>query len=75
MSDERASFKDELGRLEAIVRQLESDDLDLDKALKLFEEGVRRLNAARDLLKASELTVKKVVEAADGSLRTKNIEP
>ena len=74
MSD-APSFKDELARLEAIVRQLESDDLDLDKALKLFEEGVTRLNAARDLLKTSELTVKKVVEAADGSLRTQKLEP
>ena len=75
MSDAKPGFKDELTRLEAIVRQLESDDLDLDKALKLFEEGVQRLNAARELLKASELTVKKVVEAADGSLRTRNVEP
>ena len=75
MSEGRPSFKDELARLEAIVRQLESDDLDLDKALKLFEEGVKRLNAARDLLKTSELTVKKVVEAADGSLRTQKLEP
>jgi exodeoxyribonuclease VII small subunit len=75
MSGDKSSFKDELTRLEAIVRQLESDDLDLDKALKLFEEGVTRLNAARDLLKMSELTVKKVVEAADGSLKTKALEP
>jgi exodeoxyribonuclease VII small subunit len=74
MTDERPAFKDELARLEAIVRQLESDDLDLDKALKLFEEGVKRLNAARELLSASELTVKKVVEAADGSLRTRDLD-
>ncbi len=65
-----ASFKEELERLEAIVRSLEQEDLDLDRALELFEEGVTRLKAARELLQQSELTVKRVLEAADGTLRT-----
>ena len=56
--------------MEAIVRALEQDDLDLDRALQLFEEGVTRLKAARELLQQSELTVKRVLEAADGTLRT-----
>ncbi len=38
-----AEFSKQLERLEAIVRRLESEDLDLDEALKLFEEGVERL--------------------------------
>lgn len=63
------SFKEELERLEVIVRALEQDDLDLDRALELFEEGVARLKAARELLQQSELTVKRVLEAADGTLR------
>jgi exodeoxyribonuclease VII small subunit len=42
-----AEFSKELERLEAIVRRLEADDLDLDEALKLFEEGVERLRVAR----------------------------
>jgi exodeoxyribonuclease VII small subunit len=63
-----------LTRLEAIVRELEADDLDLDGALQLFEEGVRRLKAARELLQESELKVKRVVEAADGTLRSRNID-
>jgi exodeoxyribonuclease VII small subunit len=71
---EKPSFREELARLEAIVRQLESDDLDLDRALEIFEEGVRRLKTARDLLQESELTVKRVLEAADGTLRTRNID-
>jgi exodeoxyribonuclease VII small subunit len=71
---ERPSFREELARLEAIVRALESDDLDLDRALEMFEEGVRRLKAARDLLQASELNVKRVLEAADGTLRTRKLD-
>jgi exodeoxyribonuclease VII small subunit len=52
------------------VRSLEQEDLDLDRALELFEEGVARLKTARELLQQSELTVKRVLEAADGTLRT-----
>jgi len=63
------SLADDLRRLEEIVRQLESSDLDLDPALALFEEGVARLRAARERLTAAEATVRKVLEDADGTLR------
>jgi exodeoxyribonuclease VII small subunit len=61
-------FAKQLERLEAIVRELEAEDLDLDAALKLFEEGVERLRAARDQLTQAELKVKKALkgESADG---------
>ncbi len=64
----RMSFGAELERLEAIVRNLEDSEVDLDEALKLFQEGVKRLKNARKLLQDTELTVKKVIDAADGSL-------
>jgi len=67
---QRPSFRAELERLEAIVRSLEDEDVDLDEALALFEEGVKRLKSARDLLRASELEVKRVLEAADGTIDT-----
>lgn len=70
MSGAAPSFRDELERLEAIVRELEDDTVDLDRALQLFEEGVGRLKRARELLARSELTVKRVVEDADGTIRT-----
>jgi len=55
-------FSKQLERLEAIVRRLESEDLDLDEALKLFEEGIERLRVAREQLSQAELKVKKVLE-------------
>jgi exodeoxyribonuclease VII small subunit len=74
MTKKKPSFRDELEQLEAIVRQLEKPDVDLDEALELFEQGVRRLKEARDLLEQSELTVKRVLEDADGTLRTDDLE-
>ncbi len=66
---ESPSLSQDLARLEEIVRRLESDDGDLDQALKLFEEGVGRLRQAREKLAAAETQVQKVLEEADGTLR------
>ncbi len=68
---------DELKRLEEIVRRLEDDSLDLDKALELFEEGVKRLKSAQGQLDAAEIRVRQVLsESADGSgpVRTEPID-
>lgn len=71
---EKPSFKSELERLEEIVRVLEGNSVDLDQALELFEEGVNRLKAAREFLEQSELNVKRILEAADGTLETGDLE-
>lgn len=57
------------------MRSLEQEDVDLDDALKLFEEGVQRLKTARELLRESEATVKQIVEEADGTLSEENGAP
>jgi exodeoxyribonuclease VII small subunit len=56
----RPTFAAQLERLEEIVRQLESQDLDLDLSLKLFEEGVEKLRAIRERLKSAEAKIKQV---------------
>jgi exodeoxyribonuclease VII small subunit len=71
---ELVSLGDELRRLEEIVRRLEADDMDLDHSLAVFEEGVRRLRSARDLLSEAELKVQQVLEEAGGSLRLADLD-
>jgi exodeoxyribonuclease VII small subunit len=68
------TIADELTRLEEIVRQLEADDVELDAALALFEEGVARLRAARERLAAADLKVQTVLEEADGELRLQDLD-
>jgi len=68
------SFAVELARLEEIVRRLEEQDLDLDQALKLFEEGVERLRAARERLAAADAKVKQVLSDQAGNLRIEDLD-
>ena len=65
---------EELSRLEEIVRKLEADDVELDTALALFEEGVARLRAARERLVAAELKVQAVLEEAGGDIRLTDLD-
>jgi exodeoxyribonuclease VII small subunit len=71
---EPLSFARQLERLEEIVRQLEGQDLDLDVALKLFEEGVERLREARDRLTAAEAQVKQVLADHAGRLKVEDFD-
>lgn len=67
------SISQDLSRLEEIVRRLEADDVELDAALALFEEGVARLRAARERLVSAEVKVQAVLEEA-GDLRLTDLD-
>jgi len=55
-----------LARLEQIVSELESDEVDLEASLALFEEGVRLADQVGKKLEAGELRIKQVLEKAEG---------
>ena len=76
MSAERTkrSLEDDLNRLDAIVRALETEDVDLDRALALFEEGVERLRTARERLSEAGLRLQQLREAADGELKLDDLD-
>ena len=60
-------FEDALLRLEAIVAELEGDQLELGRALSLFQEGVECMRVAASELAQAEGQVQRLVEQADGS--------
>lgn len=64
MSDEQTGemgLERRLKRLEEILSALESDDLDLEKSLALFEEGVGHIRQAERTLSAAALRVEEVL--------------
>ncbi len=58
---------DRLSRLEEITKRLEQDDLPLEEALVLFEEGVSLAADVKTALDEARLKVKTVLEQASGS--------
>lgn len=54
-----------LRRLDQIVAALEADDLDLERALKLFEEGVGHVRAAEKILAEAELRVEELLRQGE----------
>lgn len=60
------SYEEDIRRIETIVAELEREDLELDRALSLFEEGVRRLRDAAAALSRAEGQVRTLTEASGG---------
>jgi len=63
---ETQSFEAGLAALEERGRQLESGDLPLDDALRLFEEGVELARGCHDQLEAAEQRVAALTRGPDG---------
>jgi exodeoxyribonuclease VII small subunit len=61
------SFEERLTRLESIVAELEREELPLEQALRLFEEGIECLREASSQLSRAEAQVQRLVERSDGS--------
>ena len=56
------SLEQALARLDAIVNGLERDELELDEALRLFEEGIAQVRHAQKIIAAAELRIERLVE-------------
>ena len=62
------SFEQTLARLEQIATSLDRDDLPLEEALRLFEEGIAKLREANAALGEAEGKVQRLIEGAAGVL-------
>lgn len=58
-------FEQSLGELESVVKQLESADLPLEKALELFERGMHLSEACRKQLTEAETRVEILMKKGD----------
>lgn len=56
------SFENKLFELEAIVKKLESNEISLDEAIKLFEDGVKISDDCRKILETAERKIKTLTE-------------
>jgi exodeoxyribonuclease VII small subunit len=69
------SFEKNLERLDAIVRQLEDADLELEKALQLYEEGMKLSELCHKQLEEAEGRVDILTKKAGGKVVAEPFEP
>jgi exodeoxyribonuclease VII small subunit len=62
------TFEQALKRLEEIVEALETEDLNLDKSLQFFEEGVHLSRHCNQQLQAAEKRIDILLRQTDGTL-------
>lgn len=67
--EKKMSFEKSAERLEHIVKQLETGEAPLDKALELYEEGARLVKACRKMLEDAEQIVVTLQRGDDGSVQ------
>lgn len=72
-TDDELTLESRLRRLDQIVAALEGGDVELERGLALFEEGVGHIRKAEALLAQAELRVEELVGQAEG-LHTRPLE-
>lgn len=71
---EKITFGKAMERLEEITSKLESGDLELEKALDQFEEGVKLIKYCQEKLTQAGARVEKLVESIEGTLTSELLE-
>lgn len=61
-------FEEALGKLEVIVKQLETGELPLEEALDKFGEGIANAKLCFEKLNAAETQVDKILQQEQGQL-------
>jgi len=67
-------FEVALQRLESIVEQMESGEVDLDKSIKIFEEGNDLVKACLEKLNSAGDKIKKISADSQGNISLEDFE-
>lgn len=74
MTKNKSSFEKDFERLEEIALKLESGDITLDEALRLFEEGVALSKRLIETLNQAELKVNQLRKDLNGMIKKTKLE-
>lgn len=72
-AEEEQSFEEALSKLEQIVEEMDSGELDLDKMVNRFEEGSKLIKTCTAKLNEVEQKIEKLVKK-DGEIVTEPLE-
>lgn len=65
------SYEEALGKLETIVEEMESGDMELEKLINHYEQGMRLRKVCSDKLEQAEVKIKALEESMDGEFSVK----
>ena len=74
MSEKKMSFEESLNRLDKIVQDMESGEMELDAMISAFEEGQQLVKSCSKKLNEVEKKIEKVVKGAGGEITTEPFE-
>lgn len=74
MTDEEMPLGARIHRLQRIAAELDREDIELEDAMRLFEEGVMHLRAAEQLVSQAELRIERLLAAGKGA-RLDSVDP
>lgn len=66
--EEKASFEENMKKLEEIATELEKGDLDLDVSVSKFEEGMKISKECSEMLEKAEKKITMLIKGEDGEL-------
>jgi exodeoxyribonuclease VII small subunit len=64
--DKKFRFEEALKKIEYIVKRLEEEELELEEALKLYEEGIFLVKACEEMLKKAKERVEVIIKEEKG---------
>jgi len=65
----KTSFEEALGRLNEIVKRLETGDVALEESMQLYEEGMRLGKLCKGILKDAEARMKRLTDEMESRVR------
>ena len=65
MANKKQTFKEAMSRLDEIVKKLNNNDLELEEAMTLFEEGLKLSKQCESKLKAFEIKMDQLMEVKE----------
>ncbi len=72
MSKEDINFEDAMKQLEEIANKLERNDLDLDKSVEAFEEGMKLSKKCSEILENAEKRITILINDGKDNLTEEN---
>lgn len=74
MKEKNLSFEDAMKQLEEIANQLEKNDLDLDKSVELFEQGMNLSKKCNEMLQNAEKKITILINDGNNNFKEENFE-